>query len=100
MSSSKFPKQLGAMERVAVDLGNLAVAAIELGEALTATVAVGGTAGANSNFATEYTEAVESLREKVRAFSETLTAVGNPQGRTMRDLQTIADPQDTDSPLQ
>lgn len=98
--ASKFPKQLGAMERFAVDLGNLAVAAVEFGDALQQMVAVGSTAGANPNFGPEYTAAGDSARQKGQSFAKVMEAFGDPHGRTMRDMQTIGDPPGTEGVVQ
>lgn len=94
--SSKFSKQLGAMERFAVDLGNLAVTAIEFGEAMQQMVAVGATAGANPNFGPEFTAAGDSVSQKGETFAKVMGTFGDPHGRTWRDMQTISDPSGTE----
>jgi hypothetical protein len=99
-SAQRFSKQLGAMERLTVDLENFAAAAIELSEAFKQTVAVGSTTASNPDFKVEITEALELVAQKGQAFAEATGAFADPHGRTMRDLQEARDPLDVESLIQ
>jgi hypothetical protein len=84
-----FPKLLGAMERLAVDMGKIGMAAIELGEAYQRMVKVGATDGNNPNYDTELAPAIDLLKEKRQTWAEVVAIFADPQGRHRRDIVTV-----------